>query len=175
MVNPCTHVSADEAPQHSPAATVLDEPAARVLRRFRQVFNAVKTHFQQVERQVGIGGAQVWALSVIQARPGIGVNDLARALDIRQSTASNLVRALVDRGLVATARSERDRRAVELRLLPPGAQLLEHTPGPFSGVLPVALAQLDGATLARLETDLSRIIELLGADEDAGGLPLASM
>lgn len=175
MVNPCTYVSADEAPQDAPAATVLDEPAARVLRRFRQVFNAVKTHFQQVERQVGIGGAQVWALSVIQARPGIGVNDLAKALDIRQSTASNLVRALVDRGLVATARSERDRRAVELRLLPPGTQLLAQTPGPFSGVLPVALEQLDEATLARLETDLSRIIELLGADEDAGGLPLASM
>lgn len=175
MVNPCTNVSVDEAPQDAPAATVLDEPAARVLRRFRQVFNAVKTHFQQVERQVGIGGAQVWALSVIQARPGIGVNDLAKALDIRQSTASNLVRALVDRGLVATARSERDRRAVELRLLPPGTQLLAQTPGPFSGVLPVALEQLDEATLARLEADLSRIIELLGADEDAGGLPLASM
>jgi hypothetical protein len=37
------------------------EKAARVLRRFRMVFNAVKTHFQQVEKQAGIGGAQVWA------------------------------------------------------------------------------------------------------------------
>ncbi|WP_083876668.1 MarR family winged helix-turn-helix transcriptional regulator [Ideonella sp. B508-1] len=113
MVNPCTNVSDDLALEERPEATVLDEPAARVLRRFRQVFNAVKTHFQQVERQVGVGGAQVWALSVIQARPGIGVNELAKALDIRQSTASNLVRALVDRGLVATSRAERDRRAVE--------------------------------------------------------------
>jgi DNA-binding MarR family transcriptional regulator len=133
MVNPCPNASADPALENRSAATVLDEPAARVLRRFRQVFNAVKTHFQQVERQVGVGGAQVWALSVIQARPGIGVNELAKALDIRQSTASNLVRALVDRGLVATSRAERDRRAVELRLLPPGAQVLAQSPGLSAG------------------------------------------
>lgn len=175
MVNPCPNASADPALESRSAATVLDEPAARVLRRFRQVFNAVKTHFQQVERQVGVGGAQVWALSVIQARPGIGVNELAKALDIRQSTASNLVRALVDRGLVATARAERDRRAVELRLLLPGAQILAQSPGPFSGVLPEALAQLDGPTLARMEADLARLIDLLDADEESAGLPLASM
>jgi len=72
----------------------LGEPAARVLRRFRLVFNAVKAHFQQVERSAGVGGAQLWALSIIREHPGRGVNDLARAMDVKQSTASNLVRAL---------------------------------------------------------------------------------
>jgi hypothetical protein len=37
------------------------------------VFNAVKTHFRQVEATAGVAGAQVWALSVIQHEPGIGV------------------------------------------------------------------------------------------------------
>lgn len=69
--------------------------AARVLRRFRLVFNAVKTHFQQVEKRTGLGGAQLWALSIIRQRPDIGVGDLANAMDIHQSTASNLVRALL--------------------------------------------------------------------------------
>lgn len=49
------------------------DPAAQVLRRFRLVFNAVKSHFQQVEKQAGIGGAQIWALSVIAAAPDIGI------------------------------------------------------------------------------------------------------
>ncbi|HWJ96252.1 MAG TPA: MarR family transcriptional regulator, partial [Telluria sp.] len=48
-------------------------PATRVLRQFRIVFNAVKTHFRQVEREAGVGGAQLWALSVIERTPGIGV------------------------------------------------------------------------------------------------------
>ena len=73
---------------------------AQVLRRFRVVFNAVRTHFQQVEKQVGLGGAQVWALSVVKDHPGIGMGGVAKSMDIHQSTASNLVRQMVERALV---------------------------------------------------------------------------
>jgi DNA-binding MarR family transcriptional regulator len=150
-------------------------PATRVLRQFRVVFNAVKTHFRQVEREAGLGGAQLWALSVIERSPGIGVTELARALDIHQSTASNLIKALVERGLVGTAREGADRRGVALRVLPEGEQVLATAPGPFAGVLPDALASLDEATLARLEQDLGRLIEALAADEEGGQVPLAQL
>ena len=109
---------------HSNPANEPDSPpsSTRVLRQFRVVFNAVKTHFRQVEREAGVGGAQLWALSVIDRRPGIGVTDLARELDIHQSTASNLIKSLVERGLVATSREGTDRRSVSLRVQPaPGA------------------------------------------------------
>jgi hypothetical protein len=59
-----------------------DELAVEVLRQFRQAFNAVKTHFQQVEKKVGLGGAQVWALSVIRDHAGIRVTELAQAMDV---------------------------------------------------------------------------------------------
>ena len=104
----------------------------RVLRQFRIVFNAVKTHFRQVERDAGIGGAQLWALSVIQSTPDIGMNGLSRALDIHQSTASNLIKGLIERGLMATVRSSTDRRAVTLRILPAGSAILDKAPAPFS-------------------------------------------
>ncbi len=59
---------------------VVEDPvtAAQVLRRFRVVFNAVRSHFQQVEKQVGLGGAQVWALSLVRDQPGIGMGGVAR-------------------------------------------------------------------------------------------------
>jgi len=45
----------------NPAAEPDTLPSApsstRVLRQFRVVFNAVKTHFRQVEREAGVGGA----------------------------------------------------------------------------------------------------------------------
>lgn len=169
----------DTTPQNAAPETAgpgADEAAAaRVLRQFRIVFNAVKTHFRQVERDTGIGGAQLWALSEIRAMPGIGVNELARALDVHQSTASNLVKSLIERGLVATDRSERDRRIVLLKLLPAGATLLESAPAPFAGVLPGALAGLDLATLRRLETDLGSLIALLVSDPADGNVPLADL
>jgi len=107
-----------------------DEAAARVLRRFRIVFDAVKAHFREVEKKAGLAGAQLWALSVIRDRPGTGVNELARAMDVHQSTASNLVRTLLEQELVEARRNGRDRRTVQLHVLPAGTKLLRRAPGP---------------------------------------------
>jgi DNA-binding MarR family transcriptional regulator len=150
-------------------------PATRVLRQFRIVFNAVKTHFRQVEREAGVGGAQLWALSVIERMPGIGATGLARELDIHQSTASNLVKGLVARGMVAASREISDRRSVALRVLPAGAEVLARAPMPFAGVLPDALASLDPGTLVRLEEDLCKLIGRLEADEASANVPLAQL
>jgi DNA-binding MarR family transcriptional regulator len=164
-------------PTEAPAAAAAPdpEPATRVLRQFRIVFNAVKTHFRQVEREAGLGGAQLWALSVIAQSPGIGVTELARSLDIHQSTASNLVRTLTARGLVSAAREGFDRRGVALRPLPAADALLRRAPLPFAGVLPDALCSLDAATLERLEADLASLIALLAADEAGAQVPLAQL
>jgi len=144
-------------------APLTAEPAQRVLRQFRLVFNSVKTHFQQMERHAGIGGAQVWAMSIIRDQPGVGVNSLAKAMDVRQPTASNLVKALADQGLIEVRKEGVDRRAVQLYLRPGGAEVLLRAPGPFSGVLPQALAGLESSTLLRLEQDLGTLIRALGA------------
>lgn len=163
------HLSPEPAP--APESGEPDRPG-RVLRQFRIVFNAVKTHFQQVERLAGVSGVQVWALHVISERPGLGVSELARAIDVRQPTASNFVKALVQRQLIEVRRGGTDRRAVQLHVTEAGRTILHKAPGPFAGVLPEALAELDEATLARLEADLAELIRQLGADELAGTLPL---
>lgn len=150
----------------------LGVPAARVLRKFRIVFNAVKTHFQQVEKRAGIGGAQLWALSVIQGQPGIGVSGLSQAMDIHQTTASNLVKALLTLELIGASKDGPDKRMVQLHVLPAGLKLLRKAPGPFHGVLPEALARLDAKTLARLDKDLAILIDSLQSDESDAGVPL---
>jgi len=154
------------------ASETLNEPAGRVLRQFRLVFNAVKTHFQQVQKSAGLGGAQLWALSLIASSEGLGVNDLAKAMDVHQSTASNIVRALTARHLIAVTRTETDRRSVQLSLRPEGRLLLQVAPGPFSGVLPQALARLSEPTLARLEEDLAELIALIDTDAGDANVPL---
>ena len=148
---------------------------AQVLRRFRVVFNAVRTHFQQVEKEVGLGGAQVWALSLIRDQPGIGMGDIARCMDIHQSTASNLIKTLLRRELISSAKAPEDRRNVRLHILPEGMAVLGQVSGPFEGVLPAALGKLPVATLRRLDQDLGELIALLKADEQAGGIPLAEL
>ena len=152
-----------------------DDQATQVLRQFRQVFNAVKSHFQKVEKTTGMGGTQVWALSVVRDRPGIGVGALAKAMSLHQSTASNLVRTLSERELLVATKDGSDRRAVQLRLSSAGARMLRNVPGPFSGLLPDALKSLDMATLLRLQRDLAQLIVALDADESGASIPLSGM
>ena len=142
------------------------DPAARVLRHFRTVFNAVRSHFRTLEQAVGLSGTQVWALSQVAAKPGLGVGQLARVMDIHQSTASNLVRALLQSAMVVSERSEGDLRAVHLHATAKGLKLLAKSPTPFVGVLPEALRRIDEATLLRLDHDLARLIRELRADAD---------
>ena len=150
----------------------LNQSAFLVLRRFRIVFNAVKTHFREVEKKAGLAGAQVWALSVVRDHPGIGVSGLARAMDIHQSTASNLLKSLLEQGMVAADRTGADRRAVQLHVSAKGLKILKKAPGPFTGVLPEALVKLDAATLKRLDRDLAKLIRLLGGDQRGATIPL---
>lgn len=161
-----------------PSAQDLTPPpvsTAQVLRRFRVVFNTVRGHFQQVEKQAGVGGAQVWALSVIRDQPGIGMGGLAKSMDIHQSTASNLVKALQKKDMLSMTKAVVDRRNVEMNILPAGLAVLAKVTGPFEGVLPEALGQLPPETLARMDGDLRELIRLLKADEQAGGIPLGQL
>lgn len=164
--------SAPSAASPAPTAARRRQSAARVLRQFRIVFNAVKSHFRAVEKKAGVAGAQLWALSAIHQSPGLGMNDLAAAMDVHQSTASNLVRALAAQGLVVARKDAADRRTVQLHVLPAGVRVLRRAPGPFTGVLPAALADLDPRTLKRLEQDLAKLIATLDVGEEAGSIPL---
>jgi DNA-binding MarR family transcriptional regulator len=159
------------------ASVPSDEVAspAKVLRRFRVVFNAVRAHFRQAEKEVGLGGAQIWALAVIKAHPGIGMGGVASHMEIHQSTASNLIKALLRKELISLTKAADDRRNVCLKILPAGSRLLKKAPGPFEGVLPQALGEMNPQTLQRLDRDLGELITLLNTDESAAQTPLAQL
>ncbi|MDY0014337.1 MAG: MarR family transcriptional regulator [Rhodocyclaceae bacterium] len=160
-------------PEESAKATQVQ--AAQVLRQFRVVFNAVRTHFQQVERQVGIGGAKVWALHLVHQQPGISMGELARAMDIHQSTASNLVKFLSKKKLLRIEKAKEDRRGVRLFVESDAVALLQGAPMPYEGVLPKALQDLPIDTLAQLQKSLSQLILALEAENTAAGIPLAEL
>jgi DNA-binding MarR family transcriptional regulator len=142
-----------------------------VLKQFRTVFNTVKQHFLTVETEYRISGAQLWALSVVIRTPGLRVSDLAAAMAIHQSTASNLVERLSERGLLQRRRSTLDHRVVHLEPAPKGIKLMEQIDQPPEGVLPQALAQLSPQSLGELHRLLNELIVILEA-KDASGVPL---
>lgn len=152
------------------------DPAVESLRRFRQIFAAVRTHFRQVEQITGTGAAQLRALSLLHEHPGLRVSELAQAMDIHQSTASNLVKTLIDRKLVSGARNGTDARVLHLGLLPAGENVLQRLQGQhYIGVLPQALQTLPPRVLKRLNADLDLLLVAMQADAATAMSPLASL
>jgi DNA-binding MarR family transcriptional regulator len=145
-----------------------------VLKQFRSVFTAIKQHFQQVEDICRISGAQLWALAVVVRQPGLRVSDLAKNMEIHQSTASNLIERLVELKMLKKTRSEQDQRVVHLSPTPEGVNLIGKAPQPFEGALPEALRQMTPEDLGQLHTLLGKLLTILDAPEN-DGIPLAGI
>ncbi len=160
------------APQPSSAAAA---PDVEALRRFRQIYATVRAQFRQVEQAAGTGAAQLRALSLLRERPGLRVGDLAQAMDIHQSTASNLVRTLLQRQLIQAARSAQDARVLQLRLTAAGEKVLQRVDGHYVGVLPRALQALPVEVLNRLNADLDLLLAAMQVDARAARTPLAAL
>lgn len=148
-----------------------------VLEQFRVIVKSIRRHYQDVERRAGISGAQLWALAQVAGQPGGHVGELARALAVHQSTASNLVRDLEKRALITRERRGRDLRHVQLYPSKKGLALLKAAPRPLIGVLQQALSEMSAARLVALHAELAHVIGLMKGKQVAAAraLPLSEM
>ena len=99
-------------------------------------------------------GAGMTALRVIERHGPIAVSDVARRLEVDQSTASRHVRGLEELGLVTRTTDPDDRRVGWLEITAKGRKLRER-------LREVALNDFDVALSDWSSTDRSRLAELL--------------
>jgi len=155
----------------APSAAVL-----AVLGRFRVILQSNRQHYQNVQDSIGLGGSQLQALAIIAAQPSVGVSALAKAMLVRQPTASNLVEQLVRLGMVRRKKSGRDLRATELTITPKARTILARAPGPIVGILADAIASLSPTAMADLRKSLDAVLRAMKSrDERARYHPLADM
>ncbi len=131
---------------------------ASVLQRLRELYRVSQQHFQRIEARCGLSGAQLWALSQLEARPGSTVSELAVALSIHLSTASNLLDRLEDKDLVRRHRGPPDQRIVRILLTAEGTRVLRRAPQPTEGIIHDALQRLPEEALHRLDRDLEALL-----------------
>jgi DNA-binding MarR family transcriptional regulator len=138
------------------------DAAREALRQFRVIFGAVRQHFKAIEKACGVSGAQIWAMAALRQTPGMKVSELAQALSIHASTASNLLDKIEKAGMIRRERNTVDQRVVKLYLTPAGEKALEKAPQPLTGILTHALGQLPDKSLDRLNQDLATLIAHMG-------------
>lgn len=133
----------------------------RALQAFRTIFGSARHHDAEVRRSGGISGSQLWALAEIAGRDGMTVNGLAERMAVHQSTASNLVNALVDRRLVRRLRDGADQRIVHLHVATDGKRMLLRVPGPHAGLLVDGLRRLEDGELDSLREALDVLVRVM--------------
>ena len=152
----------------------LNKERSRALQGLRVVMRAAQRHSMQIEKQCGVSGAQLWVMQEIWEQPGLRMGELAARMSIHQTTASNLVEALVRKSHVRKVRDQPDQRVVSLSLTEQGLAVIAVAPQPARGLLPGALAQLDAASLMQLNAGLAALLAVVSPDDQQAGLqPLA--
>jgi DNA-binding MarR family transcriptional regulator len=101
-------------------------------------------------------------MAALRQTPGMKVSELAQALSIHASTASNLLDKIEKAGMIRRERNTVDQRVVKLYLTPAGEKALEKAPQPLTGILTHALGQLPDKSLDRLNQDLATLIAHMG-------------
>lgn len=151
-----------QAPDTAPEA-----PQVAALKKLRVVIRAATRHSAWVEKQCGVSGAQLWILQELKEAPGLRLGEVAARLTIHQTTTSNLVDALVKRGLVQRARADHDQRVVQLTLSAEGRALLARAPRPARGLLAQTLSRLDEQALQALNCGLDAMLVEMGNEGGA--------
>lgn len=150
-----------------------DTPHMEALKKLRIIIRAAQRHSNWIEKQCGVSGAQLWVMQELYEAPGLRVGDVARKLAIHQTTASNLLDALVKRGFVVKQRDPADQRVVRLALSAEADALIGKAPKPARGLLPEALRKMEPEQLRKLNGGLQGLLDVIElVDEEHGLQPL---
>jgi DNA-binding MarR family transcriptional regulator len=142
----------------------------RTLQTFRIVFGSARRYDASVRRASGIPGSLLWALSAIAGSEDMSVGRLSASMALHQTTASNLVNALVSRGLIDRARSRADKRVALLSVTAKGRRMLRRAPRPHAGLLRDGLTRLNAHRLAELQDGLAGlVVEMRSASRVSAG------
>jgi len=165
-----------KAPASASVATASQKTRLEVLKQFRVLLRSIKRHYQWVEKECGLSGAQLWAMVEIGESPGLKVSDLAQRLGVHLSTASNMLRRLEELAVVRRMRIGEDHRVVQLKLSAKGEKILQRAPRPLVGILQQALADLPQVRLDSLHAELGEVIRMMKfKDVKARSMPLSDL
>lgn len=140
------------------------------LKKLRIVIRAAQRHSAWIEKQCGVSGAQLWVMQELLETPELRVGEIAERLSIHQTTASNLVDALVKKGLAVKERNTVDQRVVKLVLSEKGNALINCAPLPARGLLPEALRKMEPEKLTELNKGLRALLDVIDLVDEANGL-----
>jgi DNA-binding MarR family transcriptional regulator len=143
--------------------------AIRAMEALRRMVRALSSSAREASSGGGLTGAQLFVLRQVDARKGLSISQLASSTLSRQSTVSEVVSRLVERGLVARETSAADARQAELSLTARGRRAIAKFGATAQERLAAGLASMPTARRRTLADALESWLSSAGlADVPAG-------
>lgn len=136
----------------------------RIVASIRRIVRAIDLHSRRLVEQHGLTAPQLATLEAVQRLGDPTVGALARAVHLSQPTVSGIVDRLERQGLVRRERSTADRRAVVVRLAPPGKRALDEAPSLLQDTFRRNLTRLADWEQTSLLAALQRIAAMMDAE-----------
>jgi DNA-binding MarR family transcriptional regulator len=142
-----------------------DDSTLRVMDSLRRIVRVLGASARGTAARDGATGAQLFVLHQIDAAPGLSIGELAARTLTGQSTVSEVVSRLVERGLVARHADPTDARQTRLQLTARGRSTIRGTEPTAQERLATGLASLAPAERDELARALDRWLEAAGLAE----------
>ena len=141
-----------------------------VLDSIRRIVRALRVASRAAEKSVGLSGAQVFILQNLDGDTPLSVNAVAERTFTHQSSVSEVVQRLVDKGLVERKQSPEDGRRLELTLTPAGRAALKKGPATPQEKLIGALEKMSAGKRLQLATLLQNLVDSAGLSDEPATL-----
>lgn len=152
-------------PGRADARAAEPSDASRAMDSLRRVVHALRVATRASERAFGLSAAQLFVLRQLSVAPGQSLSDLALRTRTTQSSISEVVARLVQRGFVAREASKQDRRRAELSLTIAGQAVLAKAPETIQERLLSGFGQLDEPSRRALADTLESWLTASGLDD----------
>jgi len=94
----------------------INDKILEIMTTVKKIMMLIKQHLDQEFKALGISESQGLIIRTLMHHDDMKVSDIAKQLDLSNSTVSGIVDRLVERGIVDRKRSEEDRRVVMVSL-----------------------------------------------------------
>ncbi len=141
-----------------------EPPAEQVVHLLLAIHRYLRRYAKQISGELGVSGRELSALRRLQEVGPLSVSQIGTYLYLADSTTSELLDGLEERGLVTRSRSGGDSRVAHVALTPAGQALVAQAPLGGIGLLRQRLRSLPPEEAMAVARALRRLSLLMDAD-----------
>jgi DNA-binding MarR family transcriptional regulator len=141
------------------------EAIGEIMQSLRRIFKAIQKYSEDVLKEFGVTGPQLWALRVVYTEGQLSMGKLSERMHLHMSTISGIVDRLESKGYVERKRDAVDRRVVKISLTKAGRKLVQNAPEAAQGKLLYGLESLSARQVRVICSSLQKVVKLMEIED----------